>query len=189
MDTQWSPTRSEYVNHLHDIVVAWFDHALANLQGGDALGTIALWVVGLGLPLSLGLLLLGRLRRRHRRLRPAQGAAPTEPDDPITVDPGKALAHALASQDGRSALGALWRYVGMGLEAAGRGHWSTDQTEREFIATVRRAAPGWAGLAELEDLRGAVVVGVYGPQSPPMEAVRALLPRAEALLAVSDVAS
>lgn len=181
MDASYAPSTAEYVDHLRKVAAQLVDRLLGDVQGVGEAGQIVLVILGVAVPLSLALVIIDQVRRSRRR-RAGATLRVARPVPVAPVDPDQALALALAQGDARTALGALWRRLGLGLQAAGLGRWSPDQTEREFIATVHRAAPDWQGLGELEALREAVVVGVYGPHPPSLAAVQALVPRAEALV-------
>lgn len=170
----------EYLQHLQHRLGQWLDGLLAG-AGGGPVDERLLWAVLLVLPVvALGLAAAALLRRRRARRPPGRGPRPLDLPA-VEADPQEHLDEAFARGDPRAALGALWARLGHALDAAGRGRWRADLTEREFVAEVTRADPEWTGLAELRELGRVVVRGVYGPEEPDLEQVRALLPRAEAL--------
>lgn len=181
VSTSLEPTVAEYGQSLWEALVRALEAATADLGGLEPLREPLALLVGVGLPALLASALALRLWRRWQ----ARRAAPPPPPAAVEaapVDPEEALRRALEAGEGRRALAALWAWLGRAMTAAGRGRWSPELTEREWVARVRAQDPAWPGLPELEALRREVVRGAYGPVPPTAEQVAALVPRARRLL-------
>lgn len=182
VSTSLEPSAAEYGQTLWDALVRALEEATAGMGDLEPLGEAMALLVGVGLPALLASTLAVRLWRRWRARRAVEEPALAALPAVATVDPEEALRRALAAGEGRRALAALWAWLGRGLTAAGRGRWSPELTEREWVAQVRALDPGWQGLAELEALRREVVRGAFGREAPTTEEVAALVPRAQRLL-------
>ena len=161
----------------------WIDELLGDRALLDALSApseVILWVLVVSTAVAIGWLLYRWLTSRvqPRRRRPALEVLDAPPPDPRG-----SLDAALASGVPRAALAALVVWLATGLAERGRSRWSSELTNREIVLLARTMAPGWSGLEELAGLCRRVDVLLYGPDEPQMAEVRALLPRAEALLA------
>lgn len=172
------PSVADYLLHVKNELWAWLTDLLDAGGATEAAQTAGLVLIGALLP--LGLLLLGfRTWRRWRR--PTEGALPGEapalPAAPALA-PIDRITRALDAGDGREALAAGWEQLARALSDQGVGRWRPDQTEREFEQTVPAA---WARRPALRDLRRAVVVGLYGPDDPALDHVRALLEQGRSL--------
>jgi hypothetical protein len=175
--------------------VSWLKHLWDALTSGLGVDTqllerlvkpseIFLWVMIVAIPLGVLWLfrrplgeLLGRLRAAPP---PDEGAVPLPPPPP---DPRLALEQALALGDPAAALAALWGLVAGRLSAKGLGHFEPEMTQREFVESVRRSDPGWAGLGALAALAREVDALLYSGEGPDMDGVRDLRGRAEELIA------
>lgn len=148
-----------------------------------AMGASAPWIAGVVLAVA-AVLAVGVAVALVVRLRRAPLAMPAPADSaplPVKAAPPSALEveRLLGLGDAPGALRALWRWVAAGVEARGFAHPSPDRTNRELLAEVRRAAPGWERLPTFVRLTNAVDGHLYGGVALDTDAVRALVPLAE----------
>ncbi|MDP2308116.1 MAG: DUF4129 domain-containing protein [Pseudomonadota bacterium] len=148
-----------------------------------AMGASAPWLAGLVLGVSglLATAVVVALLVGWRRRATGAGAAPevTALVTPAAPPSSNDIERLLGLDDAPGALRALWRWVAAGIEARGFAHPSADRTNRELLAEVRRAAPGWERLPTFTRLTNAVDGHLYGGVPLDTAAVRALLPLAE----------
>ena len=159
-----------------------FDHAMPSFETGAGVAVVVLGVAG-----ALAVLLFGTLAWRLYRRRAPSAAAAAPGTAALAARPAPpSLAEVdarLAAGDAPGALHALWRWVAAGVEARGYAHPSPDRTNRELLAEVRRAAPGWERLPPFVQLTDAVDAHLYGGVPLDPAAVRALVPLARQVMA------
>ncbi|MES2644029.1 MAG: DUF4129 domain-containing protein [Myxococcota bacterium] len=163
------------------VVERWLSEAF--FSSLPALGASAPWIAGLILTIAalLAIALVVALIVGWKRRALTAGAAPhvvtlvTPAAPPSEHD----IERLLNLGDAPGALRALWRWVAAGIEARGFAHPRPDRTNRELLAEVRRAAPGWERLPPFTRLTNAVDGHLYGGVPLDTAAVRALLPLAE----------
>ncbi|GEM_PF-5745267 len=163
-------------------VIGWAGDLLGDPGLLDALETpsqIILWGLVISAACAIGYLVFRRLTTRRGPPR----RVTTEPLDAPPEDARAAFDQALDRGEPRAALAALVVWLASGLAERGRGRWSAELTNAEIVSSARRLAPTWRGLSALSDLGHHLDRLLYGPVEPTMADVRALVPRAEALLA------
>jgi hypothetical protein len=174
----------DWASMVADRVLEWFQDQLGTLELPPGTGETLLWVLGLLLVVALLVLVSPLARRVAGLLRPRQQGelafqAPVSEPTP----PGDRYQACLEAGDARGALGALWERLAQQLAEREIGHFGPEVTHREFVASVRRTAPGFAGMPPLRQLTRATDWLLYGGEVFDVGQVQALEPLAEAVLA------
>ncbi len=126
---------------------------------------------------------LVRILRAPGRAPPPAGPPARPLPTPLAPPTRAAIDRHLDAGDAAAALAALWRWVAAHVEAHGFAHPDPARTNRELLAEVRRAAPGWERLPRLARLTNAVDGLLYGGEPLNVATVRALLPLADEVVA------
>ncbi|MCU0224386.1 MAG: hypothetical protein MUF27_10000 [Acidobacteria bacterium] len=174
---------TEYLVYLRNRIL---ERLVGRIVGSDlffalirVLPWVLLAVVALGIGWQLYYWAAGRIPSRGEQRDPQVEALTPER---AVAELRAQLDDCLARGDGRGALGALWRLVATTLELRGLGRFAEERTNREFVETVRQAAPSWGRLSRLSDFARTTDRLLYGQHEVGPAAVRALLPVAEELL-------
>jgi len=182
IDVVEAPSTAAYTERLLEALTDLFGIPSGVLEALMGPSEIVLWVLTVAIPLGLMWVFREPLLALVGRTKPVEAPVLVEALPPPPPDPRALLEARLAAGDGPGALKALWMMVALGLAARGRGRFDVEMTNREFVGTVRDAAPGWDGLGALAGLARTVDRLLYGDEAVVVDEVRALLPATESLL-------